>query len=131
MRKAAILPAGLALGALSALPAASQDTIRIGALTKNLSNEFFLTMIEGYEMAATDFGIPIVNLDELIPADAQGGIDIAAQVASNNVRAGEVAAQLVLGLIESGAEVAVIEGRPVAPFIESPVVVITQDNLPE
>ncbi|MFQ3673056.1 MAG: substrate-binding domain-containing protein, partial [Aggregatilineales bacterium] len=141
-------------------------SLRIGALTKNLSNEFFLTMIKGYEMAAADFGIeivtgstptedaadeqlailegwlnegnfdgfavtpfratslnsalvtatergiPIVNLDELIPADAQEGINIATQIASNNVRAGEVAAQLVLGLVESGAEVAVIEGAP-------------------
>ncbi len=51
-------------------------------------------------------------IDELIPADAQEGINIATQIASNNVRAGEVAAQLVLGLVESGAEVAVIEGAP-------------------
>jgi len=140
--------------------------LRLGTLTKNLSNEFFLTMIEGYEMAAEDFGIeivtgstptedaadeqlailegwlneggfdgfavtpfratslntalvqateqgiPIVNLDELIPADAQEGIDLAAQIASNNVRAGSVAADLVLGLVEAGSEVAVIEGAP-------------------
>jgi hypothetical protein len=29
------------------------------------------------------------------------------------------------------ALIKVIEGRPVAPFIESPVMVITQANLPE
>ncbi|TVR19457.1 MAG: sugar ABC transporter substrate-binding protein [Anaerolineaceae bacterium] len=140
--------------------------LRIGALTKNLSNEFFLTMIEGYEMAAADFGIeiitgstpsedaadeqlaileswlneggfdgfavtpfratslnsalaeatsqgiPLINLDELIPADAQEGIDLAAQIASNNVRGGSVAADLVLALVDAGADVAVIEGAP-------------------
>jgi ribose transport system substrate-binding protein len=140
--------------------------LRIGAVTKNLSNEFFLTMIEGYEMAAEDFGIeivtgstptedaadeqlaivegwlneggfdglavtpfratslntalerateqglPIINLDELIPADAQEGIDLAAQIASNNVRAGSVAADLVASRVDAGAQVAVIEGAP-------------------
>jgi ribose transport system substrate-binding protein len=140
--------------------------LRIGALTKNLDNEFFLTMIEGYEMAAADFGIeivtgstpsenseaeqlailegwlnegnfngfavtpfratslntglvaateaglPIVNLDELIPADAQEGIDIAAQASSNNVTAGRQAANWVVANVEVGAEVAVIEGAP-------------------
>ncbi|PJF34347.1 MAG: hypothetical protein CUN49_16125, partial [Candidatus Thermofonsia Clade 1 bacterium] len=34
--------------------------LRIGALTKNLDNEFFLTMIKGYEKAAADFGLDIV-----------------------------------------------------------------------
>ncbi|GAB4518183.1 MAG: hypothetical protein OHK0046_25600 [Anaerolineae bacterium] len=140
--------------------------LRFGALVKNIDNEFFVTMLEGYEMAAADFGvevvtgstpsegmfdeqlailegwlneggfdafavtpfratslnsalveatnqgIPLVNLDELIPADALEGIDLAAQLASNNVRAGSVAADLVLSLVESGAEVAVIEGAP-------------------
>ncbi|NDJ60844.1 MAG: substrate-binding domain-containing protein [Chloroflexi bacterium] len=153
-------------GAGSQLGDPALGDLRIGALTKNLSNEFFLTMIEGYELAAanlgieivtgstptedaaaeqlailegwlneggfdgfavtpfratslnsglevaTEQGLPIINLDELIPADAQAGIDIAAQIASNNVRAGSVAADLVLDLIEEGAEVAVIEGAP-------------------
>ncbi|XWX05601.1 substrate-binding domain-containing protein (plasmid) [Aggregatilineales bacterium SYSU G02658] len=166
MRKAAILLAGLALGALSALPVASQDTIRIGALIKNESNPFFLTMADGYRFAAerygveivigstptedaaeeqlailegwlneggfdafivtpfratslnsalvtaTERGIPIINIDELIPADAQEGIKLAAQIASNNVRAGEVAANLIISLVEPGAEVAIIEGAP-------------------
>ncbi len=166
MKKAAILLAGLALGALSALPAASQDTIRIGALIKNESNPFFLTMADGYRFAAerygveivigstptedaaeeqlailegwlnegdfdafivtpfratslnsalvtaTERGIPIINIDELIPADAQEGIKLAAQIASNNVRAGEVAANLIISLVEPGAEVAIIEGAP-------------------
>jgi len=140
--------------------------LRIGALTKNLDNTFFLTMIEGYDMAAADFGIevvtgstptedaadeqlavlegwlnegtfdgfavtpfratslnsgletatseglPIINLDELIPADAQAGIDIAAQIASDNVRAGSLAGQLVVDSVAEGANVAVIEGAP-------------------
>jgi ribose transport system substrate-binding protein len=140
--------------------------LKVGALTKNLDNEFFLTMIEGYERAAEDFGIevvtgstptenseaeqlavlegwlnegdfngfavtpfratslntglvaateaslPIVNLDELIPADGQEGIDLAAQIASDNVRAGAAAADYVLNAVEAGSEVAVIEGAP-------------------
>jgi ribose transport system substrate-binding protein len=166
MRKAALLFAGLALGALSVLPAAGQETIRIGALIKNESNPFFLTMAEGYRFAAerygveivigstptedaaeeqlailegwlneggfdgfivtpfratslnsalvtaTERGIPIINIDELIPADAQEGINLAAQIASNNVRAGEVAANLIISLVEPGSEVAIIEGAP-------------------
>jgi ABC-type sugar transport system substrate-binding protein len=153
--------AGSRLPADPAIPA-----LRIGALTKNLDNEFFLTMISGYEMAAADFdieivtgstpnenseaeqlavlegwlnegtfdgfavtpfratslnsglvqateaGLPIVNLDELIPADAQEGIDIAAQVASDNVSAGRAAGNWVIGNVEAGSEVAVIEGAP-------------------
>jgi ribose transport system substrate-binding protein len=140
--------------------------LRIGALTKNLDNEFFLTMIKGYEKAAADLGvdvvigstptegtaeqqlailegwlneggfdgfsvtpfratslnaaleratqlgIPLINIDELIPADAQQGIKLAAQIASNNVRAGQEAARYVIANVESGAEVAVIEGAP-------------------
>ncbi len=166
MRKAALLLAGLVLGALHAMPAASQETIRIGALIKNESNPFFLTMAEGYRFAAarygveivigstptedaaeeqlailegwlneggfdgfivtpfratslnsalvtaTERGIPIINIDELIPADAQEGIKLAAQIASNNVRAGEVAANLIISLVEPGSEVAIIEGAP-------------------
>jgi ABC-type sugar transport system substrate-binding protein len=142
--------------------------IRIGALTKNESNPFFLTMIEGYNQAAADYGIevvtgstptedaadeqlailegwlteggyngftvtpfratslnsalaqateqglPIINLDELIPADAaaEAGITITQRIASNNVRAGSLAAGLVLDTVEAGAQVAVIEGAP-------------------
>lgn len=142
--------------------------IRIGALTKNESNPFFLTMIEGYNQAAADLGveivvgstptedaaedqlailetwlneggfdgfavtpfratslnsglaqatergIPIINLDELIPADAaaEAGLNIAQRIASNNVRAGSLAADLVLSRVETGSQVAVIEGAP-------------------
>ncbi len=140
--------------------------LRIGALTKNLSNEFFLTMSQGYEQAASDLGItvtvgstptedataeqlailetwlneggydglsvtpfratsldsglirateaglPIVNIDELIPQDAlaSSGVIVAQQIASNNVRAGSLAAERALELLPEGSEVAVIEG---------------------
>ncbi|MBE2270424.1 MAG: substrate-binding domain-containing protein, partial [Anaerolinea sp.] len=140
--------------------------LRIGALIKNDSNPYFLTMANGYQMAAEDFGIeivvgstptedaadeqlgifetwlneggfdgfsvtpfratslnsglitaseaglPLINIDELIPADGQEGINLSAQIASNNVRAGGLAADLVLSLVEAGSEVAVIEGAP-------------------
>jgi ABC-type sugar transport system substrate-binding protein len=157
----------LMLGSLSMVSmVAAQDTIKIGALIKNLDNEFFLTMQKGYEFAAARYGveivvgstpnenseaeqlailegwlneggfdgfivtpfratslnsglqqataagIPIINIDELIPSDAQEGIDLAAQIASNNVRAGEAAAAWVAANVEAGAEVAVIEGAP-------------------
>lgn len=61
---------------------------------------------------ATSQGIPIINIDELIPADAQEGIDLAAQIASNNFRAGQFATNHVLANIEAGVNVAVIEGAP-------------------
>jgi ABC-type sugar transport system substrate-binding protein len=140
--------------------------LRFGALTKNLDNEFFLTMIEGYERAAAELGvdivvgstptenaeaeqlailegwlneggfdgfsvtpfratslnsalaqaaqagIPLINIDELIPADAQQGIALSTQIASNNVRAGEAAANWVAANVAAGSEVAVIEGAP-------------------
>ncbi len=63
---------------------------------------------------ATEQGIPIINIDELIPPDAarDSGIKLAAQIASNNVRAGELAARDLAGRIEAGSQVAVIEGAP-------------------
>ncbi len=141
---------------------------QFGGLTKNTSNPYFLSMIEGYEMAAEDFGvtintgstptenaaeeqlailegwlneggynglsvtpfraaslnsalaratengIPIINIDELIPAEAaqDSGLNIAQRIASNNVRAGGLAGQYVIDNVESGAQVAIIEGAP-------------------
>jgi ABC-type sugar transport system substrate-binding protein len=63
---------------------------------------------------ATARGIPIINIDELIPLDSaeEAGIEIATQIASNNVRAGELGARLFAQLLPAGAEVAVIEGAP-------------------
>jgi ABC-type sugar transport system substrate-binding protein len=59
--------------------------------------------------------IPIINIDELIPADviAADGLNIATQIASNNVRAGSEAARFVVSQVEAGADVAVIEGAQV------------------
>lgn len=159
---------GLLIAALMLLPAAAaqEAPYRIGALVKNVSNPFFLTMQEGYEFAAARYGIdlvigstptedaaaeqlailetwlnegtfdafivtpfratslnsalaeasaagiPIINIDELIPADAAEGIDIAARIASNNVRAGSLVAQMYAERLPAGSEVAVIEGAP-------------------
>jgi ABC-type sugar transport system substrate-binding protein len=63
---------------------------------------------------AGEQGIPVINIDELIPAEAiaDSGLNIAQQIASNNVRAGSLAADLVLGAVEAGSQVAVIEGAP-------------------
>lgn len=145
---------------------AQEDTFKIGALVKNVSNPFFVRMVEGYEFAAArynveivvgstpdeemadeqlailegwleegDFdalivtpfratslntalaaaaeqGIPVVNIDELIPpnAIAEDGLNIATKIASNNVRAGSIAADYLINLLEPGSDVAVIEG---------------------
>lgn len=144
--------------------AAQNDTFRIGALIKNDSNPYFLTMKEGYEFAAERYGvdivvgstptedataeqlailetwlnegtfdafivtpfrptsldsalsraaeegIPIINIDELIPEDSAAASGIDARIASNNVRAGSLVAQLFVERLPEGAQVAVIEG---------------------
>ncbi len=156
------------LALLIAPTAAQDDTFKIGALVKNESNPFFLTMAQGYQFAgarygveivvgstptenmeseqlailegwlnegdfdafivtpfratslnsalalATEQGIPIINIDELIPQEAlaESGIQVATQIASNNVSAGQAAGQYVIANVEAGAEVAVIEGAP-------------------
>lgn len=58
--------------------------------------------------------LPIINIDELIPEDAAkaDGIKIVARIASNNVEAGVLDAQLVLRSIPKGSDVAIIEGDP-------------------
>jgi ABC-type sugar transport system substrate-binding protein len=58
--------------------------------------------------------LPIINIDELIPEDAAtaDGIKIATRIASNNVEAGRLQAQLVLNSVPKGSEVAIIEGDP-------------------
>jgi len=167
MKKLTLLLVLLCAVILAVAPlAAQEDTIRIGALIKNDSNPYFLTMADGYRFAAerygvdivigstptedsadeqlailetwlneggfdalivtpfratslnsaliraTEMGIPIINIDELIPADAQEGIDLAAQIASNNVRGGSLAGAYALSILSPGDEVAVIEGAP-------------------
>jgi ABC-type sugar transport system substrate-binding protein len=158
-------PAGEATTAPAGEETAAKP-MKIGALVKNDSNPFFLTMKDGYNWAgerygldivvgstptedatdeqlailetwlneggfdgfivtpfratslnsalatATEQGIPIINIDELIPADAakESGIKLAAQLASNNVYAGQLAGDLIASLVPAGAQVAVIEG---------------------
>jgi ABC-type sugar transport system substrate-binding protein len=144
----------------------AQDTFKIGALIKNESNPFFITMHEGFDFAAERYGveivvgspqsdtatdeqlgilegwlnegdfdafivvplratslnsalataseqgIPVINMDDLIPADslAESNITLAAKIASNNVRAGSLAADKFIETLEPGSEVVVIEG---------------------
>jgi ABC-type sugar transport system substrate-binding protein len=144
----------------------AQDKFKIGALIKNESNPFFITMHDGFDFAAERYGveivvgspqadtatdeqlgilegwlnegdfdafivvplratslnsalgeasakgIPIINMDDLIPADslAESNITLAAKIASNNVRAGSLAADKFIATLEPGAEVLVIEG---------------------
>jgi ABC-type sugar transport system substrate-binding protein len=61
---------------------------------------------------ATEMGIPIINVDELIPEDVakDAGIDIATRIASNNYYAGVLAANYMLDNLPEGSQVAVIEG---------------------
>ncbi len=61
---------------------------------------------------ATAAGIPIINVDELIPVDAaaEAGIDIAMRIASNNYQAGQLAGQYVLDHLDPGSQVAILEG---------------------
>ena len=61
---------------------------------------------------ATEMGIPIINVDEIIPPDAakEAGIEIAARIASDNFHAGELAGQYMVEHLEPGSKVAVLEG---------------------
>jgi len=58
--------------------------------------------------------LPIINIDELIPEDTAkaDGIKIVTRIASNNVEAGRLQAQLVLNSVPKGSNVAIIEGDP-------------------
>lgn len=61
---------------------------------------------------ATEMGIPIINVDELIPPDVakEAGIKITARIASNNYFAGVLAGRYMLDHLQPGDKVAVIEG---------------------
>jgi ribose transport system substrate-binding protein len=61
---------------------------------------------------ASSAGIPVLNVDELIPADAakEAGINIATRIASNNYQAGQLAGQWVLDNTPDGSKVAILEG---------------------
>jgi ABC-type sugar transport system substrate-binding protein len=61
---------------------------------------------------ASEMGIPIINVDELIPEDVakEAGIEIASRIASNNYNAGVLAGKYMLDHLAAGAKVAVMEG---------------------
>jgi D-allose transport system substrate-binding protein len=61
---------------------------------------------------ASEMGIPIINVDELIPEEAakEAGIDIATRIASNNYYAGVLAGKYMIDHLDAGSKVAVIEG---------------------
>lgn len=160
-----VIQVALIFGLVAAPFAAAQDeSLRIGALIKNDSNPYFLTMKDGYEFAAERYGvdivvgstptedataeqlailetwlnegtfdafivtpfrptsldsalsraseegIPIINIDELIPEDSAVSSGISARIASNNVRAGSLVAQMFVERLPEGAQVVVIEG---------------------
>lgn len=69
------------------------------------------TLVSGLA-SASEQGIPIINIDDIIPADvlSASNIHVAVKIASNNVRAGMLAAQKILDTMPAGTEVAVIEG---------------------
>jgi len=96
---------------------AEQLAVLEGWLNEGNFNGFAVTPFRATSLnsglqQATAAGLPIVNLDELIPADAREGISLSAQVASDNVRAGQNAANWVIANVAAGSEVAVIEGAP-------------------
>src|SRR5207245_221768 len=61
---------------------------------------------------ATQAGIPIINVDELISEDSarSAGIDIATRIASNNYQVGQLVGQYVLDHVPANSKVAVLEG---------------------
>jgi ribose transport system substrate-binding protein len=64
--------------------------------------------------AATRKNKPIINVDELIPADAARAdhIEVVTRICPNNVEVGKLQAHLVLNWVPKGSDVAVIEGDP-------------------
>jgi ABC-type sugar transport system substrate-binding protein len=64
--------------------------------------------------AATRKNKPIINVDELIPADAARAdhIEVVTRICPNNVEVGKLQAHLVLNRVPKGSDVAVIEGDP-------------------
>ncbi len=80
------------------------DAIAVSPLTPNNLNPALAK--------ATEMGIPIINVDELIPEDVakDAGINIVTRIASNNYYAGVLAANYMLDNLPEGSQVAVIEG---------------------
>jgi ABC-type sugar transport system substrate-binding protein len=91
-----------------------QSWLAEGSLEGYVVTPFRATSLNSALSRASRKNLPIVNIDELIPEDAAkaDGIKIVATIASNNVQAGILDAQLVLSLTPKGSDVAIIEGDP-------------------
>ena len=85
-----------------------------GSLEGYVVTPFRATSLNSALTRASRKNLPIINIDELIPEDVAkaDGIKIVARIASNNVEAGILDAQLVLSSIPKGSDVAIIEGDP-------------------
>jgi ABC-type sugar transport system substrate-binding protein len=85
-----------------------------GSLEGYVVTPFRATSLNSTLTRVSRKNLPIINIDELIPEDAAkvDGIKIVARIASDNVEAGKLDAQLVLSLIPKGSDVAIIEGDP-------------------
>ena len=91
-----------------------QSWLAEGSLEGYVVTPFRATSLNSALTRVSRKNLPIINIDELIPEDAAkaDGIKIVARIASNNVEAGKLDAQLVLSSIPKGSDVAIIEGDP-------------------
>lgn len=152
-------------------PADKNESYTIGGMSKTESNDFFLKMKVGYELAAKELGVtvewgamptegdttgqlalleswlargsydaicvtpftannlnsalskataaglPIGNIDELIPADVarDAEINVNFRIASDNRRAGALVAAHMLGNLPNGGKIAILEGPAGSP----------------
>jgi ABC-type sugar transport system substrate-binding protein len=85
-----------------------------GSLDGYVITPFRATSLNSALTRASRKNLPIINIDELIPEDAAKADDIkiVARIASNNVEAGKLDAQLVLRSVPKGSDVAIVEGDP-------------------
>jgi len=91
-----------------------QSWLAEGSLEGYVVTPFRATSLNSALTRVSRKNLPIINIDELIPEDAAkaDGIKIIARIASNNVEAGKLDAQLVLSSVPKGSDVAIIEGDP-------------------
>jgi D-allose transport system substrate-binding protein len=91
-----------------------QSWLAEGSLEGYVVTPFRATSLNSVLTNVSRKNLPIVNVDELIPEDAAkaDGITVVARIASNNVEAGTLDAQLVLSAVPKGSDVAIIEGDP-------------------
>ena len=91
-----------------------QSWLAEGSLEGYVVTPFRATSLNSALTRVSRKNLPIINIDELIPEDAAkaDGIKIIARIASNNVEAGKLDAQLVLSSLPKGSDVAIIEGDP-------------------